>query len=116
MTTLQQVADLRAEATEFDRLLAILKDADWPRATQFKAWTINDIVQHLHAGDLLALASATDPGAFARLLADGQAKRAAGVSRVDVERERVGADLAGAGLRERWHATLGRLCDALAAK
>ena len=116
MTTLQQVADLREEADEFDRLLARLKNEDWPCATQFKAWTTNDIVRHLHAGDLLALASATDPVAFAKLLADGQAKRAAGISRVEVERERVGADLAGAALRERWRATLARLCDALAAK
>jgi uncharacterized protein (TIGR03084 family) len=114
--TLPQIADVRAEADEFDRLLAGLGDADWPRATQFKAWTVNDVVRHLHAGDLLALASATDPAAFAAMLADTQARRAAGVSRVEIEGERVGRGLAGRHLRERWRTTLDRLCDALAGK
>lgn len=113
---LQQILDLRAEADEFDRLLARLGPGDWPRTTQFKAWTIEDVVRHLHAGDLLALASATDPGSFAALLADTQARRAAGMSRRELERLRVGGDLSGSTMRERWRATLARLCDALAAK
>ena len=68
-----QVDDLRAEAAELHRLLAGLGDSDWPRATQFKAWTIDDIVRHLHMGDTMALASASDPADFARLMADIQA-------------------------------------------
>ena len=76
MTVLQQIVDLRAEADEFDRLLAGLKDDDWRRATLFKGWTIDDIVQHLHMGDRMGLASATDDTAFAALRADIQAKRA----------------------------------------
>lgn len=116
MTTLQQIDDLRGEAEEFDRLLARLSNGDWQLATQFKDWTANDIVRHLHAGDLLALASATDPAAFDAMLADGQAKRAAGVSRRDVERVRVGGDIKGPSLHERWRMTLDRLCNKLAAK
>jgi uncharacterized protein (TIGR03084 family) len=115
MTVLQQIVDLRAEADEFDRLLAGLTDDDWRRATLFKSWTANDIVQHLHMGDLMGLASATDEAAFAALRADIQAKRATGLSRVEETRQRL-VGLAGAALCARWRKTLDELCDALAAK
>lgn len=112
---LQQVVDLRAEADEFDRLLAGLKADDWGRATLFKGWTVDDIVQHLHMGDRMGLASATDAAAFAALLADVQARRATGLTRLEETRQRLGG-LAGPALRGRWRTTLEQLCDALAAK
>ncbi|MBS0518393.1 MAG: TIGR03084 family protein [Proteobacteria bacterium] len=112
---LDQVRDLAAEADEFDALLARLTPGDWPRATQFKQWTIDDIVQHLHWGDRLALASATDEAAFAALMADVQARRATGLSRVEETRQRL-EGLTGAALRARWRATLWQLCEALATK
>ena len=112
---IQQVDDLRAEAAELQRLLAGLRDRDWPRATQFKAWTIDDIVRHLHMGDSMALASASDPAAFARLLADIQAERKKGLSRIDETRQRLGG-LAGRPLLDRWHETLELLCGVLAEK
>lgn len=113
--TLQQIRDLRAEADEFDELLARLSDDDWRRATLFKGWTIDDIVQHLHMGDRLALASATGEADFSALLSDIQAKRAAGLSRLEETRQRL-AGLTGLALRQRWHSTLRELCDALARK
>ncbi|MCW5736633.1 MAG: TIGR03084 family protein [Enhydrobacter sp.] len=113
--TLQQIDDLRAEADEFDRLLAGLADDDWRRATLFKGWTADDIVQHLHMGDLMGLASATDEAAFAALRADIQAQRATGLSRLEETRQRL-SGLTGGALRKRWRATLRELCDALAAK
>jgi uncharacterized protein (TIGR03084 family) len=116
MTLLPQTADLRAEAEEFDRLLSGLEAADWARATQFKAWLVEDIVRHLHAGDLLALASATGPDAFGRMFDESQALRAQGKSRREVERLRIGSDDTGEALRRRWRSTLERLCDALAGK
>jgi uncharacterized protein (TIGR03084 family) len=112
---LPQIEDLQAEADELHRLLATLKPADWQRATQFKQWTIDDIVQHLHIGDAMGLASATGPAAFDALLADIRAKRASGMSRVAETQARLG-DLTGARLLERWRAHLDTLCDALAAK
>jgi uncharacterized protein (TIGR03084 family) len=110
-----QIDDLRAEAAELHRLLAGLGDGDWPRATQFKAWTIDDIVRHLHMGDTMALASATDPAAFASLMADIQARRKDASSRVEETRQRLG-DLGGKALLERWSTTLERLCGVLADK
>lgn len=115
MAVLQQIIDLRAEADELDRLLAGLNDDGWRRPTLFKGWTIDDIVQHLHMGDRMGLASATDDATFAALLADIQAKRAAAPSRVEETRQRL-AGLTGPALRERWRTTLEALCDALAAK
>jgi uncharacterized protein (TIGR03084 family) len=113
--TIQQIEDLRAEADEFDRLLAGLNDDDWRRATLFKDWTPDDIVQHLHMGDRMGLASATSDAAFAALRADIQAKRETSPSRVEETRQRL-AGLTGPALRERWRKTLDELCDALAAK
>jgi uncharacterized protein (TIGR03084 family) len=115
MSELQQVTDLRAEADELHRLLADLPDAEWNRPTQFKAWTVNDVVQHLHMGDAMAFASATDPAGFDALRADIQAKRASGLTRVQETRQRLG-DLTGQRLLARWRAHLAELCDVLAAK
>ena len=112
---IQQVDDLRAEAAELHRLLAGLSDSDWPRATQFKAWTIDDIVRHLHMGDTMALASASDPADFARLMADIQERRKEASSRIEETRQRLGG-LGGKALLERWRTTLERLCGVLADK
>lgn len=113
---LPQIADLVAEADEFDRLLAGLKIGDWTRPTQFKAWTPEDIVRHLHAGDLLALASATGPETFAKMYDEAQALRAEGKTRREVELVRIASDDTGDALCRRWRGTLARLCDTLAAK
>ena len=78
---IQQADDFRAEAAELRRLLNGLSDSDWTRATQFKAWTIDDIIRHLHMGDRMALASASDPAEFTALMADIQAERKKGLSR-----------------------------------
>jgi uncharacterized protein (TIGR03084 family) len=112
---LQQIEDARAEGEELHKLLTTLQQRDWKRATLFKAWTVSDIVQHLHVGDLMGLASATDPAAFDALRADIAAKRATGLSRVEETRQRLG-NPGGAALLELWHGTFARLCDALAAR
>ena len=71
---LQQAIDLREEADALYRLLGRLEGSDWTRLTQFKAWTVNDIVQHLHDSDLLAAASARDAGEYGRLRAEIMAR------------------------------------------
>ncbi|HKU93718.1 MAG TPA: TIGR03084 family metal-binding protein [Vineibacter sp.] len=112
---LQQITDLRDEADELHRLLLTLKADDWSRATLFKAWTVNDILQHLHQSDVLGIASATDVAAFDALRADIAAKRATGLSRLEETRQRLG-HLAGAELLAHWYQAMVRLCDVLAAK
>lgn len=109
---LQQAVDFQAESDELHRLLLTLKDTDWERATQFKSWTVNDVVQHLHAGDLMAAASVAGPEPFARMRGEIQALIDSGLTRVQETRHRL-SDLIGKRLLERWYAQVGNLCDKL---
>jgi uncharacterized protein (TIGR03084 family) len=111
---LAQAVDFRAEADVLHTLLATLNDTDWNRATLFKGWTVNDIVQHLHEGDLMAAASVAGPETFERMRAEMQALRDSGMSRPEVTRQRLG-HLAGSDLLEHWHAQMADLCDQLSA-
>jgi uncharacterized protein (TIGR03084 family) len=111
---LPQAADFKAEADELHQLLVTLKDSDWDRATLFKGWTVNDIVQHLHDGDLMAAASVAGPEQFARFRAQRQALVDSGLTRVEAARRRLG-DLTGPRLLDRWHAVMSDLCDQLSA-
>lgn len=110
---LPQATDFRAEVDALHTLLATLSDADWERETQFKRWTVNDIIQHLHVGDLMAAASVDSPEAFARLRAEIQALRETGMTRVQETRHRMG-ELTGHRLRLRWRDTAHELADRLA--
>jgi uncharacterized protein (TIGR03084 family) len=110
---LRQVADFRAEADELHGLLVTLTDADWDRATLFKQWTVNDVLQHLHDGDLMAMASVEGPEQFARFRAERQALLDSGMTRVQTSRHRLG-DLTGARLLDRWYAEARDLATKLA--
>ncbi len=61
---IQQAIDFRDESDALFTLLDALDDRDWARETQFKEWTINDIVAHLHIGNHLADLSLKDGDAF----------------------------------------------------
>jgi len=61
---LQQAMDFREESDELFTLLDSLKEQDWERKTQFKEWTLNDVVAHLHFGDYAADLSLRDSAAF----------------------------------------------------
>ena len=112
---LQQITDLEAEAAELDAMLGSRPDADFERTTAFKAWTINDVLRHLHAGDSMAALSVTDPAAFQDFLADVRAKRAGGLTPRDDARQRFG-HLAGSALLAAWREKLAALCALLAAR
>jgi uncharacterized protein (TIGR03084 family) len=111
---LPQAADFRAEADELYQLLVTLKDPDWDRATLFKQWTINDIVQHLHDGDLMAAASVAGPEHFEEFRAERRALLDRGLNRVQAARHRLG-DLTGTRLLESWSALVADLSDQLSA-
>lgn len=112
---LQQITDFRAEAAELHQILAPLVEADWRTETQFKQWTINDVVLHLHIADKMALLSATDEAAYDALVADIQAQRARGMGWKDYGRYHL-PDLTGPRLLACWREYLTNLCDVLAAK
>jgi len=109
---LPQAVDFRAEADDLHALLVTLKETDWQRATLFKDWTINDIVQHLHDSDLMAAASVAGSEPFERRRAEVQALRDTGLSRIQETRQRY-SDLTGKKLLERWYAQAIDLCDSL---
>ena len=111
---LPQAIDFRAEADALHTLLATLQDADWNRATLFKNWTVNDIVQHLHSGDLMAAASVAGTDPFAQMRAAMKARRDDGMTGVEETRQRLG-DLTGRRLLDQWYATMAGLCDKLSA-
>jgi uncharacterized protein (TIGR03084 family) len=111
---LAQAADFRTEADELHRLLVPLTNADWDRATLFKQWTINDIVQHLHDGDLMAAASVSGPENFARFRAERQTLLDRGMNRLQATRHRFG-DLTGSSLCEHWYTQAINLSEQLSA-
>ena len=64
MTVFDQPDDFRDESDALHRLLEPLSDAELRRQTQFKRWTIHDVVSHLHAWNWAADLSLRDPDGF----------------------------------------------------
>ena len=59
---MQQASDFLVECDAVCRLLSPLSENDFASQTQFKGWTINQIIQHLLFFDRLAAVSVTDEG------------------------------------------------------
>jgi uncharacterized protein (TIGR03084 family) len=109
---MQQIQDFRDEVEDLHALLAAMPPAAWPAPTGFKAWTVEDILQHLHHSDLMAMASADGADAFAAFRARTQALRAQGQTNVQATRQVLG-DPQGSELLALWHRTAHMLCDRL---
>jgi uncharacterized protein (TIGR03084 family) len=62
---LEQALDFRDESDALFELIDPLDDSGWARETQFKRWTVNDIVAHLHMGNYAADLSLRGGDAFA---------------------------------------------------
>jgi len=61
---LQQAIDFREESETFFALLDTVNDQEWNQKTQFKGWTINDVVADVHLGNYMADLSLQDSAAF----------------------------------------------------
>ena len=61
---IQQAIDFRDESEALHELLEPLKDEDFGRVTQFKNWTINDVLTHLHTWNWAADLTLRDSAAF----------------------------------------------------
>lgn len=66
---MQQAQDFLEESEALSSLVALLPDADYDIPTQFKQWTINQILRHLHVWNIAADLSLTDEAAFAGFMA-----------------------------------------------
>ncbi|MFM9942135.1 MAG: TIGR03084 family metal-binding protein [Hyphomicrobiaceae bacterium] len=112
---LTQIIDFKAEFDELDGVLARIANSDFERTTAFKAWTINDVLRHLHFGDMMAMAALRSTEEFRALRATVQARKAAGLSTRDEARERLG-HLGGHALRQHWQRHVDMLCEQLAVR
>jgi uncharacterized protein (TIGR03084 family) len=67
---LQLVRDLREEGAALYGLLETLDESDWARPTPFKNWTVQDVVEHLHFSDRLAVQSLKSDDEFMKTAED----------------------------------------------
>ena len=63
----EQATDLREEGIALKTVLDELSAPDWARQTPFKNWTVNQVVQHLHGSDKMAVLALKDADEFARV-------------------------------------------------
>jgi len=61
---MQQAIDFLDESTALSTLLASLSEGDFETPTQFKGWTINNIIRHLHVWNIAVDLSLHDEAAF----------------------------------------------------
>jgi uncharacterized protein (TIGR03084 family) len=102
---MEQAADFLAETRALAGLLASLPDAAFAEATQFKGWTVNDVIRHLHFWNRAAGLQLTDEAELVRLL--GAIAGAGGMRAV----ERSTVPEAGQALRAAWLKTAGEIAD-----
>jgi len=97
----EQVIDFRDESEVLYQLMRPLEDEAFDTVTQFKQWTFNDILGHLHLWNHAADLSLTDAVAFQAFLAEVMQSVASGGLH-SFEKQRL-AGLRGKALLERWH-------------
>ena len=66
---MQQAIDFREECDVLSDAFEGLSEADWTRRTQFKGWTFNDVLVHLHFWNSAADQALVDPAGFQQLVA-----------------------------------------------
>ena len=101
---MQEANDFLAETEALGAVLAPLDDATCQRVTQFKDWTIDAIIQHLHFFNRMALWSMEEPDRFQRAYAEFSAGRKADGSMVGVTDRMLGG-LRGRALLAAWLGT-----------
>lgn len=65
---MQQATDFLDESEALSALLAPLSDAEFETPTQFKGWTINNIIRHLHVWNIAADLALSDEAAFSEFI------------------------------------------------
>ena len=66
---MQQATDFLDESGALGRLLEPLAEFDFNKQTQFKGWTINNIIRHLHVWNIAVDLSLRDEAAFSSFVA-----------------------------------------------
>lgn len=102
--------DLRAEGEQLYAFLATLDDVDWSRTTTFKSWTVNDVVEHLHLSDFLAVTSHNGADQFAAML---KQIRDSDLKSAEFSKQ-ITNDASGIELLNRWKVLFTEMCDRFA--
>ena len=66
---MQQATDFLEESKQLAKLLAALSESEFETQTQFKNWTINNIIRHLHVWNVAVDLSLRDEAAFGGFVA-----------------------------------------------
>lgn len=98
---LEQARDYRDECVALDQLLRGLPEAEWSAPTQFKGWTADDIVGHLHIFDHAAGLTLDGREPLKAFFAAMQAGRSERWTLRDFTRQWLGGSR-GHALRQRW--------------
>lgn len=114
MSGLAQAHDFRAECMALHDVLAAAPAAAWQQPTQFKGWTFDDILGHLHFSDHAAALAARSRDEVQALFHEVHAARAAGMSFAEHTRRWL-QGCSGLALLERWREHAQRLADTFAA-
>jgi uncharacterized protein (TIGR03084 family) len=85
---MQQARDFLDESLALAAVLEAMDPHEWPRVTEFKGWTINDVIVHLHFWNEAADLSVNDPEGFQVFWAEVEAALKAGNLR-DYENSRI---------------------------
>lgn len=97
----EQARDYRDECVALDQLLRELPEAEWSASTQFKDWTADDIVGHLHIFDYAAGLTLEGREPLKAFFAAMQAGRSERWTLLDFTRQWLGGSR-GHALRRRW--------------
>lgn len=103
---LQQAVDFKEESDVLFKLLEMADEADFDRPTQFKQWTVNDVLVHLHFWNMAADQSLTDPDGFMALFGELGQSLASGTLR-QFENKKIAER--GIALLAAWHRFYGEM-------
>jgi uncharacterized protein (TIGR03084 family) len=109
-----QVGDFLDECDALSGLLEPLSDGDFETRTQFKGWTIHDVVAHLHHWNVAAELSLRDAAGFRAFMKPVGEGLARGRPLVEIAEEWLGG-LRGRALFEEWRRFARELADRYAA-
>lgn len=113
LSGLTQAHDFRAECAALHAVLAAAPAAAWRQPTQFKGWTFDDILGHLHFSDHAAALAARSRDEVQALFQEVHAARTAGMSFAEHTRRWL-QGCSGAALLERWREHAQQLADTYA--
>ena len=110
---MQKAEDFRTETRVLAAALAMQQADVFERVTQFKSWTVNDVLGHLHFFNAAAEAALQGPQVFQDLMAPAMAALKARAPILDLQFPWLDG-LTGTALFEAWQEGAERLADAYA--